>query len=151
MSSPDTTTAPEAADAAPEKKFASREDWLGAAGKLAEVEHYIEGIGWLVLSEITGEARAEIVGASATALNEGRLDIKNYQKALLQHGVVDPASPAGDRKPFFRAGDLDRVMRVGGKKITAIVEEIEKLSAMGRFQELAEGNSAPTPNGASTS
>jgi hypothetical protein len=136
-----------------EKKFASREDWLNNVGVLKEKEVEIEGLGLLLLSEITGEARAEIVGWQSVGLlaDQKKIDAKMYQRQLIQAGVVDPSSPPGDRKPMFRPGDMDRVMKIGGGKIAEIVEEIEKLSALGAYAGAAEGNSDSTQNGASTS
>jgi hypothetical protein len=135
--------------------FASRDDILGAAGRFAEAEFELEGVGKVLLSEISGQARAEILGQMATAIEGNKLSdptwTAKYQKAMLRNGVVDPTSPAGDRKPFFREGDLDRLMKLGGAKIAALVDEIEKLSRMGSYQESAEGNSVITLNGASSS
>lgn len=140
-----------AAPASNGKTFATREDFLAAVGKLAEEEVFVEGVGWLLCSEITGDARADIVGKSATSLNNGNLDVKSYQRALLLAGLVDPSSPKGERRPLFRPGDIDRVMLVGGRQILAAIDVIEKLSAMGRYQDAAEGNSVDTPSDGSTS
>lgn len=135
------------------KKFASRDDWLAQAGVLKEEELEVEGLGWLLLSEITGDVRAEIVGQQSVGLlaEQRKIDAKAYQRTLILAGVVDPQSPPGDRKPMFRPGDMDRVMRVGGGKIAGIVDVIERLSSLGQYQGAAEGNSVPTRNGASTS
>jgi hypothetical protein len=135
------------------KKFASREDWLNNVGVLKEKEVEIDGLGLLVLSEITGEARAEIVGWQSVGLlaDQKKIDAKMYQRQLIQAGVVDPSTPPGDRKPMFRPGDMDRVMKIGGSKIADVVDEIEKLSALGAYAGAAEGNFDSTQNGASTS
>lgn len=135
------------------KHFLSREDWLNQAGVLKEEEVDVEGFGRLLLSEITGDARAEIVGHQSVGLlaDQRKIDAKAYQRSLILAGVVDPTSPKGDRKPMFRPSDLDRVMKVGGGKIAEIVDAIEKLSALGQYTGAAEGNSETTPNGASTS
>jgi hypothetical protein len=139
-------------------KFASRGDFLAAAGRFKEEELEVEGIGRLVLSEISGDARADIIGTMAMALQpntetgeKGTLDTKGYQRSLLLAGVVDPTSAAGSRVPLFKIGDLAEVMRVGGAKITAICDVIERLSMLGRHQPDAEKNSGPTPSVASTS
>ncbi len=136
--------------------FASRAQILDAAGSFAEEEHDLEGVGKLLLSEISGAARANILGQMATAIEGNKLTdpswTTKYQKTLLQHGVVDPASPAGARVPLFKDGDMDRLMQLGGAKIQDVVDAVERLSRMGRYQESAEGNSAAaTQNGASTS
>lgn len=135
------------------KKFLSREDWLNQAGLLAEEEHYVEGLGWLLLSEISGDARADIVGRQSVGLlaESRRIDAKDYQRSLLLAGVVDPGSPKGDRRPMFRPGDMDKVMRVGGAKIADVVDAIERLSALGGYQGAAEGNSDSIQSGAGTS
>ena len=151
---PASGSATAAGDAA-SKKYASRDDILDAAGKVAEEEHEIEGIGWLLLSELSGEARAKVLGKMGMAIEDGKLVdpawTSAYQRLVLLHGVVDPSSAAGARLPLFREGDMDRLMRLGGSKITEAVAVVERLSKMGRFQESAEGNSAAPPSGDSTS
>lgn len=135
------------------KKFLSREDWLNQAGVLKEEEVEVTGFGTLLLSEVTGDVRAEILGDQSVGLlaDQRKIDAKVYQRKLILAGVVDPQSPKGDRKPMFRPGDMDRVMKVGGAKIADVVDGIEKLSSLGQYAGAAEGNFAPTPNGASTS
>lgn len=134
-------------------KFLSREDWLNNAGVLKEEEHEVDGFGRLLLSEITGDQRAEIVGHQSVGLlaEQRKIDAKAYQRSLLLAGVVDPSTPKGDRKPLFRASDLDRVMKIGGGKIAEIVDVIEKLSALGPYSGAAEENSDSTQNGDGTS
>lgn len=134
-------------------KFLSREDWLNNAGILKEAEIEVEGLGHLVVSEITGDQRAEIVGHQSEGLlaEKRKIDAKAYQRSLILAGVVDPASPKGDRKPMFRPTDLDRVMKIGGGKIAEVVDAIEKLSALGNYSGAAEENSGGTQNGAGTS
>ena len=160
MSPPSTKTPPaaEAVAVAAEPAlngFASRTDILGAAGHFAEEEHELEGVGKLLLSEISGAARAEILGQMATAIEGEKLTdptwTSKYQKTLLRHGIVDPSSPPAARTPLFKEGDLDAVMQLGGGKLGKIIDAIERLSRMGRYQESAEKNSAATQNGASTS
>ncbi len=135
--------------------FASRAQILDAAGNFTEEEHDLEGVGKLLLSELSGAARAGILGELGIAIQDNRLTdplwTERYQKTLLGHGVIDPSSPPGDRKPLFKQGDLDRLMQLGGAKITGVVDAIERLSRMGRYQESAEKNSAGTQNGASIS
>lgn len=135
------------------KKFLSREDWLNQAGVLKEQEVDVPGFGTLLLSEVTGDVRAEILGDQSVGLlaDQRKIDAKVYQRKLILAGVVDPASPQGDRKPMFRPGDMDRVMKIGGGKIADVVDGIEKLSSLGQYAGVAEGNSGGTQNGASTS
>ena len=135
------------------KKFASRDDWLNLAGVLKEEEHNVEGLGTLLLSEVTGAVRAEIMATQSEGLlaDKKKVDAASYQRTLLQHGVVDPSSPAGDRKPLFRPGDMERVMRIGGAKIAEVVDHIERLSGLGVYTGEAEKNSEASQNGATTS
>lgn len=134
-------------------KFISRDDLLNIAGVLKEEEHHVEGLGLLLLSEVTGEVRAEIVAAQSIGLlaDQKKIDAKSYQRTLIQNGVVDPASPKGNRQPMFRSGDMDRVMKLGGSKIAEIVDVIERLSSLGPYQGAAEGNSEKAPNEDGTS
>jgi len=139
----------------PAKKYASRDDWLSAAGNLREEEYDVEGLGLLLLSEVTGEVRAEIMSdqSAVLLLPEGqtrKLDQRSYQKKLILAGVVDPESPPGGRNPLFKAGDLDKVMQIGGGKIASVVDRIERLSGLGQYQAAAEKNSG-AENGAGTS
>lgn len=135
------------------EKFVSRDEWLNLAGHLKEEVHYVEGLGKLLLSEIAGDVRAEIVAEQSVGLlaDKKKIDAKQYQRTLLLNGVVDPNSPVGARASLFRPGDLDRVMKLGGGKIAEIVDHIEKLSGLGQYSGAAEGNSESSPNDASTS
>lgn len=160
MSPPSTKTPPvaEAVAVAAEPAlngFATRTDILAAAGRFAEEEHELKGVGKLLLSEVSGAARADILGQMATAIEDNKLSdptwTAKYQKSLLRNGIVDPASPPGGRVPLFKGADLDQLMQLGGAKVAAVVDAIERLSRMGRYQESAEGNSVATQNGASTS
>jgi hypothetical protein len=157
MPSPDTETVTPAVkaavEAAVERKFVSRDEWLNQAGILKEEEHYVDGFGYLLLSEVTGDVRADIVSSQSQGLlaDKKSIDAKQYQRQLIMAGVVDPSSPEGARLPMFRPGDMDRVMKLGGSKIAEIVDVIEKLSSLGQYGGAAEGNSEITPNGASTS
>lgn len=137
----------------PEETFASRDDWLAAAGKLKEEALHVEGIGRLLLSEISGAARAAIVSNQSAGLlaDAKRIDAVAYQRALLTAGVVDPSSPKDARVPLFGRGDIDRVMGIGGAKIAVIVDKIEELSALGNYQGRAEENSSGSPSDAGTS
>ena len=133
------------------KKYATRDDFLGAAGNLAEEELDVDGVGTLILSEITGADRAKIIGKSAQAMNDGALDLAAYQGSLLLAGVVDPSSPKGARNPLLKEADLGRIMKLGAAKVQEIVDVIERLSLMGRFSGVAEGNSVQTLSEGSTS
>lgn len=135
------------------KKFVSRDSWLNLAGVLKEEEHNVEGLGLLLLSEITGDVRADIVAAQSVGLlaDQKKIDAKTYQRTLIQNGVVDPESPKGARSPMFRPGDMDSVMKLGGSKIAEIIDVIERLSSLGQYSGVAEGNSDSTPSAGSTS
>lgn len=133
--------------------FASRDEWLNLVGHLKEEEHTIEGLGKLLLSEIAGDVRADIVAAQSVGLlaDKKSIDAKAYQRTLLQNGVVDSTSPVGARTSLFRPGDMDRVMKLGGGKIAEVIDHIERLSGLGQYSGVAEGNSETSQNGASTS
>ena len=137
------------------RAFASRSDWLSAAGHLSEEECYVEGIGLLLLSEIDGVTRASIMTEqSAVALSEDKIKKINrqqYEQILLVGGVVDPMSPPEARKPMFSPADAALLMKVGGSKIGRVVDVIERLSLLGQYAPRAEGNSPATQNGAGTS
>lgn len=136
-------------------RYASRDEILGAASHLQEEEAEIEGLGRLIFSELTGEARALVLGKMGTALEGTKLTdpkwTSQYHRTLLQNGIVDPESPRDARRPMFRDGDMTKLMQLGGGKIAQAIEIIERLSKMGRFTESAEGNSDSTLNGDSTS
>ncbi len=161
-SDPPMVAAETTADTAPPRVFASRTDWLDAAGKFAEEEFHLDGIGWVILSEISASARADILGHMASAMIpqdaapgeapavKAKLDTPVYQRKLLLAGVVDSTSAPGARLPLFKEGDMDRVMKVGGSKVAGALDVIERLSNLGRYQPSAEGNSATTPSAAST-
>lgn len=135
------------------KKFLDRTGFLNQVGVLREEEKYIDGLGWVLLSEISGLDRAMIVGVQSLGLlaEQRKIDRVAYERALILAGVIDPSSPKSDRKPLFRPGDMDRVMRLGGQVIAEIVDGIESLSALGTYSGAAEGNSDSTQSGDGTS
>jgi hypothetical protein len=133
--------------------YLTRDAMLSAANKLKEETKNVEGLGTLLLSEITAETRADLIGQQATGMmaDTKKFDRKGYERTLIQAGVMDPQSPPGGRSTLFRPGDMDRVMRIGGGKIAEIIDTIERLSSLGQYSGAAEGNSETTPNGAGTS
>ena len=135
--------------------FASREDWLAAAGRLAEETVDVPGLGLLLLGEIGADVRADITTDQSAVLlipdkdekgvaNVRKLDRRAYERRLLLHGVLDPGSPEGARLPLLQPGDIDRVFKIGGAKIGTVVDVIERLSMLGRYAVSAEGNSNGT-------
>jgi hypothetical protein len=138
-----------------ETPFASREDFLAAAGRLAEERVHVEGLGWLLLGEIGADVRADITTEQSSVLlapedKPRRLDRRAYERRLLLHGVLDPSSPEGNRLPLLQPGDIDRVFKIGGAKIGAVVDVIERLSLLGRYAQSAEGNSNETQSSVGT-
>ena len=90
-------------------KFLSRGAFLENAGKLAEKEIDVPGLGWVIASELTADERAEVIGKQATALNSrNELDVKSYQRSMLLYGLVDPESPPGNRRKMLRSADVDQ-------------------------------------------
>jgi hypothetical protein len=79
-----------------------------------------------------------------------KLDRRAYERRLLLHGVLDPASPEGNRLPLLQPADIDRVFKIGGAKIGVVIDTIERLSMLGRYAVSAEGNSNGTQSSAGT-
>jgi hypothetical protein len=134
-------------------QYLSRTELLGFANKLKEETRVIDGLGTLLLSEVTAAVRADLIGQQATGMmaDQKKFDRKGYEKTLVQAGVMDPASPPGGRVTLFRPGDMDQVFKIGGQKIADIVDVIERLSSLGEYSGAAEGNSEATPSDAGTS
>ncbi len=138
----------------PQNGFVTRDAWLAQAGKFKERTIHVDGLGEVLLMEISGAARAAIQSQQSAGLlsDVKRVDAAAYQRALILAGVADPASPEGARRPLFTAGDMDRVMGVGASKIEVIVTALEELSGLGaEAVKSAEGNSEKTPSDAGTS
>jgi hypothetical protein len=151
---PPAPAAPAAPPPAAAPEFVGRDQWLGAGSKLAEDVVAVEGLGKVLVSEITAKVRAEIMTIQSSGLltEVGKsIDHLRHQKTLLLAGVIDPASPEGGRTPLFKEGDIDQVMQLGASKVEQIIDAIERLSKLGRYATSAEGNSAPTPSVAGTS
>lgn len=145
---------PVAPAAPPAPEFVGREQWLGVGSKLAEEVVEVEGLGKVLVSEITAKVRAEIMTIQSSGLltDIGKsIDHLRHQKTLLLAGVIDPASPEGARTPLFKEGDIDQVMQLGASKVEKIIDKIEQLSKLGRHASSAEENSVKPPNAAGTS
>lgn len=149
--------APAKAPVAPsENGFVTRDAWLAQAGKLREKTLDVPDFGKVLIVELNGVVRARIQAQQSTGLlsDQKRVDVPAYQRELLLNGVADPSSPEGARRPLFTAGDVDRVMQIGGGKIALIVGEIETLSGLDAGAtnvERAEGEADGTPSDAGTS
>lgn len=129
----------------------TRDGLLQQAGKLREELVALAEAGDVLVRELTGADRAEIVQAQAEAYQDKKVDIAGYQKRILLAGITDADSPAGNRQPLLRPDDADRLMQLGGGVIATLVKAIERLSGLGQDAEKsAEGNSAPTPSSSST-
>jgi hypothetical protein len=157
--SPQTKIQPEPTITAPDPEhsdngFVTRDEWLAQAGKFSEKTITVAGLGKLLLVELSGLARAQIQAQQSAGLlaDAKRVDVAAYQRAVLLGGVADPSSPEGARRPLFQAGDMDRVMGIGGGKLAEVVDEIEKLSGLDvGATKRAEENSDGTPSAAGTS
>jgi hypothetical protein len=140
--------------ASAEVGFITRDAWLHTPVFLSEEVKEIEGLGKVVVSEVTAAVRAELVTLQSSGLlrdENKQIDRAAYEEKLLVAGLVDPSSPEGSRVPLFRKEDMGRVMRWGSGKIEPIVDAIERLSHLGKYSSSAEGNSAKTPSAAGTS
>ena len=95
------------------RAFASRSDWLSAAGHLTEEECYVEGIGLYLLSEIDGVTRASIMTEqSAVALSEDKIKKINrqqYEQILLVGGGSVGAQAVSTFAPEQNRGTFDVV------------------------------------------
>jgi hypothetical protein len=134
--------------------FVSRDGWLAQAGRYAEKTITVDGLGKLLIVELSGTARAAIQAQQSKGLlaDSKTIDVGAYQRAVLLAGVADPASPTEARLPMFKQGDMDAVMRIGGGKIAKVVEAIEVLSGLDAgAAKRAEENSVGTPSAGGTS
>lgn len=135
---------------------ADRESFLALIGDLAEnAVELVDSTGRKVsvlVRELTGAERAELITLQAEAYQKGSLKIREYEQKLLMAGVADPSTPKGARLPLLRSGDAEQMMKLGASKVQKLVSEIESLSGMGAAAMVrAEGNSGPTPSDGSTS
>ncbi len=136
--------------------FADRAALLALGGELEEDTVVIERKGKpsisLLIRELTGDERADLITKQADAYQNGKVEIKAYQQDLMVAGIADPSSPEGARLPLLKAGDAAAIMKLGGSKVKVICDAIQNLSGMSpEAQTDAEGNSASTPSGDSTS
>lgn len=105
-----------------------RDAFLGHSGKLREDLVEIRGLGPVLVKELNGIERAEVIETQATG-SRG-VDVKGYQRMLLLYGLADPESPEGARTPLLRKEDLDQAMRLGAAAIERLCERIEELSGL---------------------
>ncbi len=136
--------------------YADRNAFLSLVGDLAEEDITFQTLKGkevkLLIREITGKERADLITLQAAAYQKGELDMVNYEKKMLLAGIIDPESPEGARQPLLRSADADSLMGIGASKVQKLVSKIELLSGMGvEAQTRVEGNSATTPSDGSTS
>lgn len=105
-----------------------RDAFLGHSGKLREDTVTVPELGGVLVKELNGNERAEVIETQAQ--RGGRVDVKGYQRLLLLHGLADPDSPEGARTPLLRKEDLDQAMRLGAGTIELLCERIEELSGL---------------------
>lgn len=127
----------------------SRDAFLSFAGKLAEEEVEVAGMGRVLCRELTGADRATVLGILAPAASDGgRVDFGLYQQYLLRFGTVDPA----DGAPLLDVASAEKAMQLGASKVEALCSAIERLSGLsGKAPESAEKNSPSIPSSDSTS
>ncbi len=135
------------------EQFLSRDAFLSHAGKLAEETLTIDGFGTVICRELSGKSRALVLGVLAPAVQEGgKADLATYQEMLLELGLVDPDSPADDRRPLLDLASRSKAMEIGAAIIEKICSTIERLSGLDkRAPESAEKNSAAQASSDSTS
>ena len=136
--------------------YADRATLLALGGELEEATVTIARKGkpslTLLIRELTGDERADLITKQAAAYQAGKVEIKQYQQDLMVAGIADPASPEGARLPLLKSGDAGAIMKLGGSKVKIICDAIQELSGMTpEAQADAEGNSAAIPSAGSTS
>lgn len=121
----------------------SRDAFLSFAGKLAEELVDVEGMGKVLVRELTGAQRALVLGVLAPAVQEGgKADLGLYQEMLLRLGLIDPA----DGQPLLDIATAKKAMELGASKVEVLCKTIERLSGLdGKAAERAEGNSDVPP------
>jgi hypothetical protein len=134
------------------KKYGSRDSFLARSGKLAEAEVDVDGETWLI-RELPGSARNQAIAV----LGQGRMqatpvfELDKYQRILLLHGLVDPSSPEGARKPLLDRKDLEAAMGLGSQVLDPLIEGIEQLSALSqeaeKTKQAVDDFLGETPNG----
>jgi hypothetical protein len=124
-----------------------RDALLARSGKLEEARVEIDGLGHVVVRELSGAQRAALMQAQVEAAQGGNLDILGYQRQLLLYGLVDPDSPEGAREPLLEKADLDMAMGLGGGLVDALCTRIEELSGLSVVDAAAA--SGPSPLGVS--
>lgn len=122
----------------------SRGDFLARVGDgLAEELVEVEGLGKVLVRELSGAARARVLAVLAPAASGGVPDFERYQEMLLQLGLVDPS----DGQPLLDMKTVKDAMKLGGSKVEALCSTIERLSGLDKSaQKSAEGNSLSTPS-----
>lgn len=126
----------------------SRDAFLSHVGQLAEEVIDVAGLGRVLVRELTGAQRAQVLTALAPAAQGAAPDIGEYQKLLLRLGLIDPA----DGKPLLDLATVERAMDLGASKVEALCSAVERLSGLsGKAPESAEKNSATTESSSSTS
>lgn len=138
-----------------ESGFLTREELLSPPALDEEVVE-LAGFGNVLCLELTGDQRASISETQTKTYQEGKVDIKGYQRKLLALGIGDPTSPPEARVPLLREGDVSGLMaKLGGGKIRTLLNTIERLSGMGAnavaVVEATKGDSVAPASGAGTS
>lgn len=138
------------ADAPPAKRAPlSRDAFLSSLGKLAEEDVEVDGLGTVLVREMTGKQRAQLLEVLAPAASGGKADLVRYQQMLLELGLVDPA----DGQPLLdMQTSADVLAGLGASKIEQLCSAIERVSGLSKSaNERAEKNSETTPSSDSTS
>lgn len=126
------TTATEAQASAPNVKALTPAQLLAAAERGREEKVIaVPGLGAVLIGEITGVERADILSAQVEMARQDKIDVKGYQRKLLLAAVLDPTSPEEARtNAFLSNGEAATFMRLGGGKIRALIDAIEEFSGM---------------------
>ena len=135
---------------------ADRSSFLALVGDLAEATVPLKDSKGkqvnVLVRELTGAERADLITLQAEAYQQGSLKIREYEQKLLLAGIADPETPKGARQPLLKRGDDTELMKLGASKVQELVQKIEELSNLGAGAlARAEGNSETTPSEDSTS
>lgn len=122
----------EAASSAPRFIALTPQQLLAAAQEGREEKVVaVPGLGDVLIGEISGIDRADILSAQVAQAQAETFDVKGYQRKLLLASVLDATSPEGERTLAFTSNaEASTFMRLGGSKIRALIDAIEEFSGM---------------------
>jgi hypothetical protein len=124
---------------APNVKALTPQQLLDAAAKGRDEKLVdVPGLGPVLIGEISGTDRADILSTQVDQARANTIDVKGYQRRLLAGSVLDPTSPPEERRGAFSSmAEAASFMRLGGGKIRHLIDAIEEFSGMQAKPEAA--------------